>query len=169
MTKKNKKILFGIVLLISFIWSINFFFNYKLKNSDLKKITGTLSKIPLFSSTSKSSYVELILDNSSSRYHTGGIGLKEMDKKAVKRDLTIGSTITLLVSKEKGVNEVLDDLVGVVDFYDLKSNGISYLSLEDYNNGRKGNRIFVLVLWSIFFCIYIYSFWFSIENKNKET
>tara|TARA_R110002072_G_scaffold302577_1_gene486388 strand:- start:5617 stop:6120 length:504 start_codon:yes stop_codon:yes gene_type:complete len=167
MTTKTKKILFGTALVIGLIWTINYFFNSHLKNSDLKEITGTLSTPPLFSSTSKDNYVELILNNGTSRYHTSGIGYKEMDREAVKKDLKTGDRITLLVSKERGINEVLDGLVDVIDFYDLKSNGITYLELEKYNEQRKGNRVFFFVLWSFFFGLYIYSFWFTNESHHK--
>ena len=167
----SKKKTYGLILIISFVWAIYYTYNFELELSELKEVNGVLLKNPKFNSNRSGKSIELVIYEDNWRYLTSGIGYQVLDADGVKRDFKIGQSITLLVSESSGVNEFLDRIVGVVDFYGLKSNGKTYLKLEDYNKQLYNNRCIGIFVWFILFVYYIYSFWlpdiihFIKENK----
>jgi hypothetical protein len=161
-----KKILYGIILTIGLIWLINYYFNFEIKKSELKEVTGFLQNDPMFDTGAKGHwFMELELMEDQYRYQTDGLSYKALDIKGVKQDLKAGTPIKLLVAKEIGFEETVNRFTDIIRIYSLSSGDKIYLKLEDYNNGKKSNRYFFPILWIILFGIYIYSFWI----KNKRT
>jgi len=165
--KKLKKIIYGLILLIGLTWMIHYILYYKIELSELKEVNGILKKNPKFDSN-RGKYLELVIYEDDRRYHVNGIGYHELDIYNLRNDLKKGLPVTILVSKSIGINEFLDGIVGVVDFYGLKANNKIYLDLNNFNKGLKNNRFFGLIIWFVFFGTYIYSFWIKDKVKSKR-
>lgn len=103
--------------------------------------------------------MELELDSDQYRYQTDGLSYDALDKDKVKTEITAGSRIEILVSKNIGFEEMMNLFVGIKRIYGLKSNNKTYLKLDDYNHGKKDTRYLPLFIWLIFGGMYIYNFW----------
>jgi len=164
-----KRNFFGSILIIGLVWAIYHTYYFELELSELKEVKGVLSKDPNFKSNRHVNSLELVIYEDNWRYLATGNSYEVLDVNGVKEDLKKGQQITLLISQVTGINELLDQIVGVVDFYELRSNGKTYLKLEDYNSELKNNRFTFIFIWLFFFISYIYKFWFKdkIRFRNK--
>jgi hypothetical protein len=164
-----KKIIFGAMLTIGLFWTLDYAINFEIELSELKEVKGILKKSPKFDIVRGAGrYIELVISEDDYRYHTNGIGYDALKINELKKDFKIGQSVTFLVSKGTGIEELLDGLFGVVDFYGLKSNGKTYLNLQDYNKGRRGNRYTCIIIWFFFFGFYIYNFWIKVNKLRTD-
>lgn len=172
MKRHSKKILFGSLLLILLVWVINGIINFELNNSNSTKVSGILRKDPKFDHTKSGRYLELVLIENRFRYHVGGTIYSDLDVGGVQTELKKDSLVSFYILKSKGINEFLDELVGVVDIYGLESNRKKFLRLEDVNKRNKTDRYYPIIIWLILFTIYLFSNWIKfpihIFKSKKE-
>lgn len=156
---KTKKVIFGIILLVVLGWSINYFFNYSIKKSELTEISGFLQNIPKFDKGKGGAYMELDLVSDQYRYQTDRLSYNALDIEGVKSELIKNRKVEILISKNNGFEEILNLFVGIKRIYVLKSNNKTFLDLNDYNKEKKQTKYLPLILWFIFLVIYIHCFW----------
>ncbi len=159
MNRNTKKILYGSILLITLGWSVNYFFNYSIRKSELTEISGYLHNEPKFDKGKGGWYMELDLNSDEYRYQTDGLSYDALDVDGVKSELNAGSQIQILVAKNTGFEEMMNLFVGIKRIYGLKSNKKTFLKLNDYNKGKEGTRYSALFIWLIFAGLFIYNFW----------
>lgn len=147
-------------------WLINYYFNYSIERSELTEISGFLQSQPKFEK-GKSWHMEIDLDSDHFRYQTDGLSYAALDKEGVKSEVRTGSLVKILVSKNVGLEELLNSFVGIKRIYELKANNKTYLELKDYNKGKKDTRYLPLFIWLIFAAMYTYNFW--IKNNRSIT
>lgn len=159
MKKHSKKIIYGFLLLITLLWIIDGIINFELNSSNVIKVSGVLKTDPKFDRTKSGRYLELILNDNRFRYQVGGTIYDDLDVESVYSDLKKDSVVSFYIIKSKGINEFLDELVGVIDIYGLESKGKKILKLEDVNKRNKSERYYPIIIWIILFTIYLFRNW----------
>jgi hypothetical protein len=157
-----KKKLFGVALAIGLIWVVNYSFNFAVERSELKEVSGVLSKGPIIHNGKKGHRcIKMEINEDVFEYKASGLSYEALNKTDLFRELKKGSLVTFLVSKENGSDAHLN----LRDFYELRSKGKYYLILKDYNQGRKENRVYFLLIWCVLLVIYIRKYWWN--NRRK--
>ena len=158
MSINKKRLVYGLILGFSLVYTMNHLFNYAIKESDLIEITGTLDNEIEVSHT-KNGAIALDFKEDNFRYNTVGIGVDAFNDADAKKYLHKGSIVKILVDNSGAWEDGLNRNLNLIRFYSLKSDEKYYMTLDGYNEGRKGNRWSILLIWFIFFGLYIYEWW----------
>ena len=164
MSQYTKKIIYGVVLVLSLIPTVYNTFSYGMKQSELKEVSGILSKPPEFHKGRKGNRsIKMELTCDTFKYQAIGLNYSVLIKSDLFKDLKKGSKVTFLVSKEDDSNTHLD----LRYYYGLKSGRKYYLKLSEYNELAKENRIYLPIAWCASLLVYAWNFWLRNRSSNK--